>query len=173
MTTTGTPIEAVWTGEVFQPVSPYWQRRADKEFARGEVLRLTHNAERSSKSHARYFARVHEAWASLPPILAEQYPSDDHFRRFCLIKAGYCTTQHMPCGTHEAALKFAAFVRPLDSYALVQVQGSVVYVFRAESQSYKAMGKQRFQESAAAVEGVIEDILQVSKRELSAAGAAA
>ena len=33
------PINCYWTGEVFQPVSPYWARRADKEYGRGEVLR--------------------------------------------------------------------------------------------------------------------------------------
>ena len=161
------PIECCWDGDVFRPTTAYWARRAAREYAAGEIVRMADQPERSSASHQHYFASVTEAWRNLPPLMAERYPTADHLRRYALIKAGYCNSQSMPCGTPEAARRFAAFIKPLDGFAVVTVQGSVVSVFTAKSQSYKAMSKKEFHESKDAVLGIVADMIEVSKRELS------
>jgi hypothetical protein len=55
----------------------------------------------------------------------------------------------------------------MDEYALVSVSGATVVVLTAQSQSYKAMGKVKFNESKAAVLNVLADVIGVSPHELS------
>lgn len=173
MTGTGAPVEMVWADGILRPISPYWLRRAEKEFTEGEVYRIVDQPERSTASHQHYFAAINEAWRNLPPLLAERFPSAEHLRRYALIKAGYSNSQSMPCGSPAAAQRFAAFVRPLDEFAVVSVEGSVVAVYTSKSQSYRHMDKKTFQASKDAVLGVLADMIEVSKSELSEAGRAA
>lgn len=163
----GAPVEMVWDGDVLRPVSPYWARRADKEFVRGEVLRITNTPERSYKSHARFFAVLNEAWKNMPPLMADRFPSPDHLRRFALIKAGYFNSQSMPCGSPAAARRMAAFVRPLDEFAIVTVDGSVVSVFTAKSMSHAEMDKATFRDASDKVLDVVAALISVSRQELS------
>jgi hypothetical protein len=48
-------------------------------------------------------------------------------------------------------VRLAAFIRPTDEYAIVDVKESVVTVWTAQSQSMKAMGKEAFGKSKVAV----------------------
>jgi hypothetical protein len=54
----------------------------------------------------------------------------------------------------------------MDEYALVSVEGSVVNVFSAQSQSQRAMGKQRFQASKEAVLDVLASMVGVKAEQL-------
>lgn len=171
---TGAPIECCWDGEVFRPISPYWQRRADREFARGEILRLTHNAERSMNSHRHYFAAVTEAWRNLPPLMSGRFPTPEHLRRYALIKAGFFNSQSMPCASPAAARKLASFIRPIDEFSIVTTEGATVTVYTAKSQSYQHMDKKTFAESKDKVLDVIAAEIGVARNELTDnAGAAA
>lgn len=161
------PIEAIWTGEAFQPTSAYWARRADKQFARGEILRIVHEPERSHSTHAHYFASITEAWRNLPPLMAERFPSPDHLRKWALIKAGYCNTHSMPCSSPTEARRLAAFIRPMDEFSVVSVEKSMVTMFTAMSQSYKAMDKKTFAESKEKVLDIVAAEIGVAKQELS------
>ncbi|HEX7767095.1 MAG TPA: hypothetical protein VF443_10300 [Nitrospira sp.] len=171
--TQDTPIECVWTGEVFQPTSLYQVRRADKQFAKGEILRIVHEPERSHNSHAHYFATVNEAWRNLPPLMAERFPSPDHLRKWALIKAGYCNTHSMPCSSATEARRLAAFIRPMDEFSVVTVERSMVTMYTSQSQSYRSMDKKTFQESKDKVLEVLAVEIGVAKQELSDAGKAA
>jgi hypothetical protein len=53
-----------------------------------------------------------------------------------------------------------------DDYAIVLMEGMVVTVWRAESQSYKAMGKKRFTESKRAVLDYCASLVGVSTNDL-------
>lgn len=165
--TSGAPIEAVWDGEAFRPVSPYWARRADKQFARGEILRLTDNPERSTATHQHFFAMVTETWRNLPPLMAERFPSPDHLRKWALIKAGYCNTHSMPCSSAAEARRLAAFIRPMDEFSVVTVEKSMVTMFTAQSQSYRSMDKKTFAESKEKVLDILAAEIGVAKQELS------
>lgn len=167
---TGAPVEAIWDGEVFRPISPYWVRRADREFAKGEVLRLTNEQERSHKSHAHFFAAVEEAHRNLPPLMAERFPSPDALRKYALVKSGHCYSDSIICPSHADALRVAAFVRASDEFAVIDVKKTVVTRSVPKSQSYQAMSKEEFAASKDDVLRVISEMIGVSKQELSDAG---
>lgn len=135
-----------WTGEAMVPL-PSFAKRCDGEFTVGEVYNLEAVEERSAASHRHYFASVNEAWQNLPEATVEQFPTSEHLRKWCLIRAGYHQSRDIVVSSKAEARRLVAFVKPMDSYAVVVAREAVVTVYTAESQSQKAMGKQRFQES--------------------------
>lgn len=149
--TTGAPITMSWDGEALRPVSSFWAKRADKEFVIGERYNIVDEPERSQRSHSHYFAALNNAYQSLIPELAERFPSVEHFRKYLLIQAGYCNTNVLPCSSEEEARKVAAFIKPMDEFALVTSDKNIVYVFTAKSQSRRAMNGQEFQDSKSKV----------------------
>lgn len=165
----GAPIEAFWSGEVFQPVNAYWARRADKQFVKGEIYRLVDQPERSHKSHAHYFASVENAWQNLPPLMAERFSSADALRKYCLIKAGFCTSESIVCPSHADALRVESFVRSADAFSLIIVKKNIVTRYVAKSQSYRAMGKAEFAASKEKVLDVLAELIGVTGNELRAA----
>ncbi|WP_216073446.1 hypothetical protein, partial [Acinetobacter baumannii] len=72
-------------------------------------------------SHNHEFAWLHEAWHSLPERYAEQFPSSEHLRKYALIQAGYSNSHSLVCGSKAEALRLAAFIRPMDEFAVVTV----------------------------------------------------
>lgn len=161
------PVELVWTGEVFRPTAPYWVRRADKQFARGEVLSMAHRAQRSSKSHNHLFAAVEDTWRMLPPLMAERFNSPESLRKYALIKSGHCFSDSITCPSHADALRVAAFVRGNDEFAIVTVQKNVVTRYTAKSMSHTAMSKEEFRKAKDDVMDVLSKLLGVAKQELS------
>lgn len=113
--------------------------------------RLAVEEERSSNSHNHYFSALREAWTNLADEDAARFPSVDHLRKRALIKAGYHDERSIVCASKAEAQRVAAFVRPMDEYAIVLVSEAVVRVLTAKSQSTKAMGKDVFQQSKTAV----------------------
>jgi len=162
------PVECVWTGDDFRPINSWWVARARKQFVVGEVYKMAEEPERSSRSHAHYFARIQDVWESLPTLQAERFKSPEHLRRWALIQAGYCDSQSLPCGSADMAKKFASFIRPRDEFSVVTVTGSVVNVFTAKSQSYRSMDKKTFQDSKTKVLEIIADLIGATAKELSA-----
>lgn len=163
------PLDFVWDNDaqVLRPYSPYWARRAASVWGPGEILRIVNQQERSVATHRHYFASIHEAWANLPPLMADRFPSDKHLRKWALIKAGYCNTHSLPCGSPDMARKMAALVRPIDEFSIVQVRGSVVEVFTAKSQSMEAMDKKTFRESKEKVLDIIAAEIGLARQELT------
>ena len=157
-----------WTGEVMEPARGHLHR-CNVEFVVGAVYTMETVEQRSAASHRHYFAAIHEAWQSLPENLVEQFPTDEHLRRWCLIRAGYCQHRDIVASSKAEALRISAFVKPMDPYAVVAPRGCVVTVWTAESQSTKAMGKQRFQESKDAVLGLIATMIGTDPVEIGRA----
>lgn len=172
--TTESPLLVRWDGEAFHPANQHWSKRADREYCVGEVYRMAPLEERSMRSHRQYFASINEAWQNLPEHLAERFPTADHLRKHALIRAGYRDEQSFACSSRAEALRIAAFIRPIDDYALVVVRDAVVIRYTAKSQSQRAMGKKDFGESKEAVLNVLSDMIGVRRPELEAnAGRAA
>lgn len=154
------PLPLRYEGEgCFAPVSAYWGRRADLSYVVGETYRLVEHHERSDASHSHYFAAVKNGFDSLPDRLREEYPTADHLRKKLLIRCGYADERSIVCASKAEAQRVAAFVKPMDEYAIVVVREAVVRVFTAQSQSYRAMGRQTFQESKTKVLDAIDDLL--------------
>lgn len=166
-----TPLPYRWDGESFTPVSPYWAREADKEFTVGEVYRLDVIEERSRASHAHFFASVTEAWRNLPERLADRFPSAEHLRKYSLIRCGYRDERSIVCASKAEAQRLAAFVKPMDDYAVVVARERVVTVWTAKSQSMRAMPKGEFQRSKDAVLDYLASLIGTSRDALTGAAA--
>lgn len=144
------PLPYEWTGEAMVPL-PRVATMADKEFVIGEMYRLAPYEERSANSHNHYFAALNEAWQNLPEDIAERFPTAEHLRKWCLIKAGYRDERTIVASSKAEAQRIAAFVKPMDEFAVVAVKEATVIVATAKSQSHRAMGKKDFGESKQAV----------------------
>lgn len=161
-----------WTGEEMRPVRPT-QKLCDLQFVVGQVYSMQALERRSAASHRHYFAAIHEAWLNLPEDQAERFPTDEHLRKHALIKVGFSDQRTIVCSSRAEALRVAEFIKPLDGYAIVTVQGAVVYHFTAQSQSMAAMGKETFQRSKDLVLDYIASLIGVTGGELARQGEAA
>ena len=169
---TSSLLMAEWNGESFTPL-PRFRRQCDAEFVVGERYRLTTMEERSEKSHRAFFAAVNEGWSNLPENVGDQFPTSEHLRKFALIRCGFADERQIVCSSGAEALRLAAFIKPMDTYAVVQTRGPVVTVWTAKSQSMRAMGKQDFQRSQEAVRDFISSMIGVSGDDLAKQGEAA
>lgn len=160
------PIRFQWKGDGFSPATPYQARLADKHFVIGETYTLIEHQERSQKSHSHYFARVHDAFLNLPEEYAERFPTEDHMRRYALIKAGFYNSTTLICATHADAVRTASFLRPIDEFSIVTVQECAVIRYTAKSQSARAMGNEDFQRSKDAVLEILSNLVGTTKKDL-------
>lgn len=160
------PLPLRYEGEgEFQAPRGHWCKRADAEFVIGEVYRMAPVEDRSIASHNHQFAEIAEAWKNLPERFHNQpwAQSAEHLRKYALIRTGFCDTQTFACGSRAEAMRWASNLRPIDEYSVVTVEGTTVYRFTAQSQSMRAMGKQRFQESKQAILDWLDDLLEVER----------
>ncbi len=125
--------------------------------------------QRSGQSHDHYFAVVAQAFENLPEDIAGDFADEEHLRSWALIKAGYRKQRSVLCDSEEDARRVAALTRLAVPLEVVQVTGTIVTIYRAESQSFKAMGKERFQQSKEAVLRVLSEMLGCDVAELAAA----
>lgn len=154
------PVDCVYDGESFVPDRRF-QRVCDRDYVVGERYRMAPIEERSRTSHNHFFACVEEAWKNLPEDLAEQYPNSEKLRKHALIRAGYRDERSIACASKAEAQRVAAFIKPMDDYAIVLVSEAVVTIYTAKSQSLRSMGKRVFQESKEAVLAKLADMVGV------------
>lgn len=154
-----------WDGEAMVPARGF-SKRCDAEFTVGLTYNLECVEERSAASHRHYFAAINEMWQSLPEYLSERFPTSEHLRKYALIRAGFAAQQHFVASSKAEAVRLASFIRPIDEYAVVRVSEATVSVWTAESQSTKAMGKERFQTSKTAVLDTIADIIGIDRHQI-------
>jgi hypothetical protein len=157
------PIIFQWDGEAMVPASPFWSRKADQEFVIGETYKLVEHHDRSKVSHNHFFANIAGAHGNLPDLMLEQYPTPEHLRKRALVFKGYRDERTIVCATAAEAQRVAAFIRPMDDFAVVTVREAVVRVWTAKSQSMKAMGAKDFQASKSDVLDFIDDLLGVER----------
>lgn len=154
------PILWSWTGEEMRPL-PRFHNRVNAEFVVGEIYPLVVHEERSLASHRHFFAALHDIWLNLPDALAAQFATSEHLRKHCLIMTGFRNERKLVCSSVAEARKIAAWMRPRDEYAIVATAENVVVEWTAQSQSTKAMGKARFQESKTKVLDFASDLIGV------------
>lgn len=160
------------TPEGFVP-TPRFEQAFQEKFVDGAAYWLTVEAERTDKSHNHEFAWLAEAWKTLPDHLATEYPTSESLRKRALIATGYCTVSDYVCSSRAEALRWAANLRrEADDYALVVVSQTVVRVYRAMSQSRRAMKGPEFQASKQAILDWVSDLLGVEPGQLLQARAA-
>ena len=155
------PLVFTWGDDQAMHVAPFHRSEADKQYVIGQRYRMVEVDERSDASHRHEFAWLKTAWDNLPEHLAAAYPSPEHLRKRALIAAGYCSQTIVDAGSHAAAERVAAGCRYLDEFALVEVRGASVIISRAESQSRRSMGRERFQASKTAIMGIVAEMVGV------------
>jgi hypothetical protein len=141
-------------------------RLADRHFVIGETYPLAVQEARSHQTHAHFFAALNEAWQNLPADAAERFPTAEHLRKYALIRAGFRDERSIGCSSKAEAQRLAAFVRPMDDFAVVIPSEATVTVYTAKSQSMRAMGKAEFQRSKQAVLDVVSEMIGVKPAEL-------
>ena len=161
------PLLCEWTGEAFKPLGRY-ASDADKSLVVGERYKIAEAADRSANSHNHFFASLAESWRNLPEHLAERFDTPEKLRKFALIRSGYADQRQIFCASKAEAQRVAAFIRPMDEYAVVTVSEAVVTVYTAQSQSMRAMGKKEFQDSKTKVLDFVAGMIGVSPAELQA-----
>lgn len=137
-----------------------------REMGLGEVVILERNEEISAQSRGHYFATLNEAWSQLPEVEATRFPTVEHLRAWALIQTGFCDERSITCESRQEAATIAAFVKPLNHYAIVDVRENVVRVFTAKSQSREAMTKKEFQASKEAVLETVSALVDISVDDL-------
>jgi hypothetical protein len=144
--------------------TPYHAARLD--YGQGEVITVEEVQERSAKSHKHYFACINDAWKNLREDIAEDYPNPETLRKRALIKTGLCTMTDILCASHSHAIKLAAEFSKADPYCLCEISDRAVRIWRAESQSVKAMGGKKFAESKEKVLHWISNLIGADVTEL-------
>lgn len=152
----------VWDARIqAMRIHPGVAKRAAQEFDDGETYVLGAHQERSSASHRHYFGMVARAWENLPERVSARFPTSEHLRKAALIKAGFYDERSITLANNAEARATAAFVKPLDDFASIYVQGATVVVMTAKSQSEEAMGPKDFQRSKEAVLAILSNIIGV------------
>lgn len=168
-----TVIPCIWDGESFTPARGF-QKLADQNFTIGERYVLEPTEERSAKTHRHYFAAIRDAWSNLPETHADRFATPDHLRKHALISTGYRDERTLVASSKAEALRLAAFIRPVDEFAVVVVRDSVVIQWTARSQNMRAMDRKTFGESKQAVLDYCAGLIGVEPETLeSEAGKAA
>lgn len=145
---------------------PLRRSAALKYYVDEQVYTLEEVQERSLASHNGYFAALHESWLNLPEREAERFVSEEHFRKYCLIRTGFYTTRDVVCSTKAEAERIAGFARQMSPYAVVTVKDKTVTAFEAKSQSYRSMTKQEFQDSKTKVLDYAASLIGTTRKEL-------
>ncbi len=106
----------------------------------------------SVETHGHFFARLQELFDNLPEHRASHFKNIHHFRAWCLIHEGYCNEAILVEPTHaqalETAAKFTKALRKITPYAVVQVEGTIVYAWTARSQArHGGMSKKEWGEA--------------------------
>jgi hypothetical protein len=156
---TAPPLLCSWDGESFVPKHP---KIADRHYVVGETYPLIVHEHRSGESHRHYFASIADAWGNLPEEIAERLPTSEHLRKYALIRAGFRDERSITCASKAEAQRIAAFIKPMDDFAIVTVTEATVTIYTAKSQSLRAMGKAEFQRSKDAVLDVIAKMIGVA-----------
>jgi len=164
------PMPMKWDGSAMVPLQP---KRAGSFYEAGKTYVLTEHKDRSQSSHNHEFGWLHEAWMNLPEdMLTERFPTAEHLRKWALIRAGYSDSHTITCGSKAEALRIAAFIKPIDEFAVVVVTEATVTRYTAKSQSRRAMGAAEFQRSKTLIMDVVAKLLGVSPEDIAQTRAA-
>lgn len=156
-----------WDGKVMRPLSRFVDI-CERTFEIGERCILTKKEYRSHASHAHYFACLHDAWLNLAEEYGDEFPSSEHLRAWCLVKAGYADKQVITCATPDDAARTAAIASSREKIRIVSLDGCVVTIWVPHSQSMKAMGKKEFQDSKTKVLDIVAAMARTTRQDLEA-----
>lgn len=130
-----------WDGEHMVPLRRF-HRRVNAEFVVGEFYELEVIERRSLKSHAQFFAWLHDRHQSLPDHLAIQFPTEDSLRKHAMIMTGFRRERKFATESREAARKLAGWLKlgGYDDYTLISLHDNVVVEWKPASMKMRGPG---------------------------------
>lgn len=161
------PVMLEYLGEgKFAAPNAHWRALADRHYEKGSRTPMVAHQYRSRASHSHYFAALNDAWANLPDDQKMLFPSAEHFRKYLLIKTGWCDIHTFVMADADQARRLQRELRSHNEFALVLAKDAVVTQCVAKSQSERAMGKQEFQKSKDDVLSAAADYIGTTKKAL-------
>lgn len=160
------PVAFVWDGAAMIPLERF-RALASRQFRPGQEYAMVPHQGRSERAHGLYFKTVQVGWKNLPHGVAERFPTAEHFRKWCLIQEGLADEHTMLCDNESKARATAALCRKLDQYAVIRINGPIVTVWTAMSQSHHTMGHDAFNDSMNKVLERIAEMLGITVAELT------
>lgn len=111
----------------------------------GDIVAMTEDAGRSMKQHRWLFACIRKAYDTLPERQISRFPSEEHLRKYALIKAGWCDVHQQafssPVNAELAAKAFkvgANLTTEGKNFTLAIANGNIVTYAVPRSISFKA-----------------------------------
>ncbi|MEL8055955.1 MAG: hypothetical protein AAGK66_07365 [Pseudomonadota bacterium] len=138
----------------------------------GEMVSVTIEQVRSDNTHRHQFAWLADAWSNPPETVAFEpwAATKETLRKHALCQTGFYEQAIIECGDPKLARTVAQEImnarKRSEGYAHAIVRGGVAVIRWPESQSYKAMGKERFQRSKEAILNWIADQIGVDPEDL-------
>jgi hypothetical protein len=136
-------ILAGWDGSALIPLHKY-QPMCDSALVIGERYIAALEPLSSPASRRHYFSCIHDLFASWPEAHPRQFQTEDHLRRWALIRCGFRAEQQFAAANKAEARRLASFLSADDEYAELSVNENVVIKWRALSQKQHAMGREQF-----------------------------
>ena len=160
-------IRCRWNGEALLPVGHYGLSAAREQMQPGDTVIVEIDHPRSPNTHKHQFAEIADAWQHLPENIQDKpwAVNPETLRKYALIVTGYRNTYQIDCGNSRGAERVGVALQAAEAgkhgFAIAQVKGPVVTVWTPESQSMRAMGGNRFQESKSKVLEWVADLIGV------------
>ena len=136
-------ILAGWTGEAFLPLRKY-VAICNASMVVGERYILGAEPLSSPASRRHFFAAIHELFSSWPEAHPRQFQTENHMRKWALIRCGFRTERQFATASKAEARRLATFLAAGDEYAELSVVDNVIIEWRALSQKSHAMGREQF-----------------------------
>lgn len=163
------PFLARWNGSEFEPHARF-RRMCDETFVIGQLYTLVEEETASDKNRRWFFASVREAWKSLPEDMGDRFPTAETLRKKALIITGWREERMFVAPAKAEARRLAAFMQPIDTDSVVDVNECVIRIWTARSMKRRAMNKQEFRQAADDVLSYCADLIGVTKDQLEKEG---
>lgn len=168
-------IRCKFVDGVLLPVGHYAGLAAREIMNEGDIVLVSIDHPRSQNTHRHQWAEIKDAFGHLPESV-QMMPwaaTPETLRKHALIVTGFCNVETVDAGTKAAAERVASLLSrhatAAHGYAITQARGPVVTCWTPKSQSMRAMGGKRFQESKTAVLNWIAGQIGTTAEELRGA----
>jgi len=156
------PIPCVFKDGAFHPTARF-HNMVSATYGEGECVSLAPVEDRSGKSHRHFFVTLKECFDTLPEG-EDRWPTEEHFRKNLLIRAGWCDVVEEVCESRAEAERWLDRLKRRDTYAVITLRGNVLTTYTAKSQSHAAMKAPEFQAVKTRVFEILGELLGVELR---------
>lgn len=134
---------------------------------------LAEEQSRNMSAHRAFFAEVGSAFKNLREGMDKRWPTDEHFRKWCLVETGWFLETEIDCADETHARRLATFIRTEDDYARIFLledpkteKKTKVLVRKPKSQAVGAMKAEDFAKSKQDVLNLIHSLTGITPADL-------